>query len=224
MKKYYQLTEKPEENVTELYIYGDITEYDWWDGDVSSLAILKELKDVEGDIVIRINSYGGSVKEALAIYSLLREHAKNNNVTTICDGFACSAASVVFMAGTKRVMNSASLLMIHNAWTYASGDHNAFAKAAEDLKKITQPSVDIYVERSNLSREEITKMMDEETWITAEEALEYGFSTATAEEQAEQSADKDYMLKQVRKNKKLEQRIKELESMVHKDPWDDFFN
>ena len=76
-------------------------------------------------------------------------------------------------------MNEASLLMIHNAWTYASGDANAFRKQAEDLDKITQGSVNAYMERASISEKELKDLMDQETWITAEEAVNWGFATGT---------------------------------------------
>ena len=72
-------------------------------------------------------------------------------VTTICDGFACSAASVIFMAGDERIINEASLLMIHNAWTYANGNATELRKAAEALDKITQASVNAYVSQAVIS-------------------------------------------------------------------------
>lgn len=105
--------------------------------------------------------------------------AVSTSQSTICDGFACSAASVVFMAGDERIINEASLLMIHNAWTYANGNATELRKAAEDLDKITQASVNAYVSRATISEDEIKNLMDNETWITAQEAVEYGFATKT---------------------------------------------
>ena len=98
-------------------------------------------------------------------------------VTTICDGFACSAASVIFMAGDERIINEASLLMIHNSWSCACGDSAKLRKEAEDLDKITQASVNAYMNRVNITEDEVKDLMDKETWITAEEAVSYGFAT-----------------------------------------------
>ena len=108
-------------------------------------------------------------------------------VTTYCDGFACSAASVVFMAGEERVMNEASLLLIHNAWTYGQGNAADFRKQAEDLDKITQASIKSYMRHVNISEEKLKGMMDEETWITAEDAKEMGFATKVLEEKVEEA-------------------------------------
>ena len=208
-ERFYQLTNVSEDSAT-LYIYGDITSYKWYEEDVRSYDLAKELTALEGkNLTVRINSYGGAVAEGLAIYNLLKSYA--GEVTTICDGFACSAASVVFMAGAKRIMPRSSLLMIHNAWTWASGDADDLRKAADDLEKITQPSVEIYTSVSNLDADEIKSMMDAETWIDADEALDYGFATEIIEEAAMQSLEDGILAKTVFKNKQLEKRIKELE-------------
>lgn len=174
--KYFSL-EKAEQTAT-INIYGDITSWEWFDSDISAATLSKQLEAL-GDvnqIDVFINSYGGEVAEGLAIYNALRRHKAK--VTTYCDGFACSIASVVFMAGDERVMNESSLLMIHNAWTYASGNAAELRKQAEDLEKITQASVEAYKAHSSLSEDEIKELMDAETWILPSEAAEYGFATA----------------------------------------------
>ena len=175
-KKYYFLESK--NNVADLYIFGDITSWPWSESDVSASGIVKELQSLEAsEINVHINSYGGEVAEGLAIYNTLKN--SNMKVTTVCDGFACSAASVIFMAGDERVINEASLLMIHNAWTYTSGNAEELRKAAEDLDKITQASVNAYMSRVSISEDKVRELMDNESWITADEAVEYGFATKT---------------------------------------------
>lgn len=208
-ERFYQLTNVSEDSAT-LYIYGDITSIKWFENDVCVYDLAKEIGELNGKaLTVRINSYGGEVAEGLAIYNLLKSYP--GEVTTICDGFACSAASVVFMAGAKRIMPRSSLLMIHNAWTWASGDADDLRKAADDLEKITQPSVEIYTSVSNLDADEIKSMMDAETWIDADEALDFGFATEISEEAAMQSLEDGILAKTVFKNKQLEKRIKELE-------------
>lgn len=208
-ERFYQLTNVSEDSAT-LYIYGEITSIKWLENDVCVYDLAKEIGDLNGKaLTVRINSYGGEVAEGLAIYNLLKSY--EGEVTTICDGFACSAASVVFMAGTKRIMPRSSLLMIHNAWKCALGNAEDLRKAADDLEKITQPSVEIYTSVSNLDADEIKAMMDAETWIDADEALGYGFATEISEEAAMQSVKDGILAKTVFKNKQLEKRIKELE-------------
>lgn len=178
MKRNYYSLEKSKQTAT-INIYGDITSWAWEElGEMSAVNLSKQLEalgDVD-QIDVYINSYGGEVAEGLAIYNALKRHKAK--VTTYCDGFACSVASVIFMAGDERIMNESSLLMIHNAWTYAVGNAEELRKQADDLEKITQASVEAYKSHSTLSEKEIKKLMDEETWILPTEALEYGFATS----------------------------------------------
>lgn len=178
-RKFYALAKA--ENEATLNIYGDITSIKWFENDVSADSLVKqldELTDVE-KINVYINSYGGEVAEGLAIYNALRRHKAK--IVTHCEGFACSIASVIFMAGDERIMSDSSLLMIHNAWTYASGNAEELRKQADDLEKITSASVTAYKAHSNLSEEEIKALMNAESWILPSEALEYGFATAIIE-------------------------------------------
>lgn len=175
-RKYFALEKnKQTANIT---IYGDITSYPWRESDMSSAnlsAQLDTLNDVD-EINVYINSYGGEVAEGIAIYNALRRHKAK--IRTICDGFACSIASVVFMAGDERIMNEASALMIHNAWSWAEGNAAQLRKLAEDLEKITQLSIEAYKAHSSLTEDEITALMDAESWILPSEAIDYGFATA----------------------------------------------
>ena len=173
-KKYFQLTQN--NNEVDIQIYGDITSWDWFESDVSSYTLSKQIEGLECDVInVYINSYGGEVAEGLAIYNQLKRHKAK--VKTVCDGFACSAASVIFMAGDERVMSTASLLMIHNAWTWASGNAKELRKQADDLDVITQASINAYMQEVNITEEELKQMLDNETWIAPQEALEKGFIT-----------------------------------------------
>lgn len=174
-RKYFQLTQR--EDTADLYIFGDIEKWAYEPaGEQSGVTIVNQLKAVTAkSINVHINSYGGDVSEGLAIYNVLREHPAQ--ITTICDGFACSAASVVFMAGDKRIMSPASLLMIHNAWTIAMGNASALRKTADDIETITQASVEAYKRTAAISEEEIKALMDAETWILPTDAVAYGFAT-----------------------------------------------
>lgn len=117
--------------------------------------------------------------------------------------------------------------MIHNAWSYASGDSNALRKRADELEKITQPSIEAYKSVSNLSESEIKMMMDQEEWITADEAYSYGFATEIVEEVAKQSVHDTMMSKVVYRCKSLEKENQELKQKINKekpDAWTSFFN
>lgn len=179
--KYYMLQASGDDSA-DLYIFGDIVAWAWPElGEQSGVTIVNQLKNLTAKTInVHINSYGGDVSEGLAIYNTLREHPAH--VTTICDGFACSAASVVFMAGDRRVMQPASLLMIHNAWTVAMGNAAQLRKTADDIETITQASVEAYKKVATISEEEIKGLMDAETWILPKEALDYGFATEIGDE------------------------------------------
>lgn len=194
--RYWELkTDQPDD--AELYIFGDIDPWTHDDKDPNRSAsdIVKALQGLKAkSLTVHINSYGGDVKEGLAIYNTIKNSGMQ--VTTICDGFACSIASVIFMAGTRRIMNDASLLMIHNPWTFAVGNAEDMRKQADDLDVIAQASVEAYKASSALLDDEIHALMDAETWILPEQALEYGFATeilSKPEEGLKQSAMKIIM-------------------------------
>lgn len=184
-RQYYSLVTVGE--TATLNIYGDITSWPWLESDVSAYNLSKQIEEMTNvsQLDVYINSYGGEVAEGLAIYNALKRKAKSCNVTTYCDGFACSIASVIFMAGTERKMGNASLLMIHNAWTIGQGNAAELRKLADDMDIITGASVEAYKERASISEKKIRALMDAETWITPKDALKYGFATEIVEENAE---------------------------------------
>lgn len=182
MKRYFAM--KVSDRVAEIDVYGDITSWEWLESDVSSYTLaktLEELKDVD-TIIVNINSYGGEVKEGVAIYNALMRHPAK--VITRVDGFACSIASVIFMAGEEREMYPTSLLMIHNALlNWVSGNANDFRKVADDLDVITNSMKNAYLSKANIDLERLTELMDQETWISSDDALSMGFSTGTIAEE-----------------------------------------
>lgn len=192
--KYFNLETKDKK--ADLFIYGDITSWPWKESDVSSYNLskqLEELKDIE-ILNVYINSYGGEVSEGLAIYNALKRF--KGKVITYADGFVCSIASVIFMAGEERIMNQSSALLIHNAWTYESGDAKSLRKAADDLDVINELSVKAYLEKISLKENELREYMDKETWINAEDAVSLGFATSLEENKSEK-ANQSYKSKLV---------------------------
>ena len=178
--RYFQFTK--ENNVAVLKIYGDIVNEVYSEGETSALSFTQEL-DALGDvqeIKVYINSYGGSVDQGIAIHNQLKNHPAK--ITTICDGFACSIASIIFLAGDRRIMNNASLLMIHNPWSMTMGNAEDLRKQADDLDKMGDISINLYMQATGMSYDTIKRMMDEETWITPSEALEMGFATEVLKE------------------------------------------
>jgi len=185
--KFYQLFVNG--NTADLHIYGDITSdaavlKNIFGEDlpvISANDIVKELNGLKVKTInVYINSYGGEVAEALAIYSALKRHPAR--IHTFCDGFACSAASIVFCAGSQRTMGTLSLLMIHNCMSnvgYANSEE--MRKAADDNDKINQSSINAYKAATGMKEDQIKELMDAETWFTAEEALQFKFATDIAE-------------------------------------------
>lgn len=169
----------------DIYLYDDIEGdgYDWWTGEtIKSDTSAKSIKDVLEDagnissINLHINSNGGDVKEGFGIYSLLSRHPAQK----ICyiDGFAASIASVIAMSCDKIVMSPVSLMFIHNAWMVARGNSQELRKQADDLDTINSQSVTAYKLKcgEKITDEQLKNFLDAETWLTAEQCLEYGFA------------------------------------------------
>ena len=174
MKKYYALEQ--EGSAASVTIYGDITSWPWLESDVSAYLLSKQIGGIEADTIdVYINSYGGEVSEGLAIYNALKRHKAK--VVTHCDGFACSSASVVFMAGDERMMGDASLLMIHNAWTGATGNAAELRKAADDLETISKAAANAYRAAVSIDDTELARLLAEETWLSPQDAVAMGFAT-----------------------------------------------
>lgn len=175
-KLYYSFVIDDMTREADISIYGDITSYPWTESDISAYNLSKQLADADVDVInLYINSYGGEVAEGLAIYNALKRHKAK--IHTFVDGFACSIASVIFMAGDERTMANASLIMIHNAWTVAAGNAAELRKQAEDLDTITDASKRAYKERINISDVKLKHLMDNETWISPADAVAMGFAT-----------------------------------------------
>jgi len=215
LKKYYSLA--TENNEASINIYGDITSWEWRESDVSSYTLSKEIEGLDVDTInVYINSYGGEVTEGLAIYNALKRHKAK--IKTFCDGFAASIASVIFMAGDERIMSNASLLFIHNAWTIAEGNANDFRKQAEDLDKITQASINAYMNHVNITEEELKELLDNETWITPQDALEMGFATAIVNDNTSKNPNQSIKKKLMQQLVKAQEKKEPTESAPSEPP------
>jgi ATP-dependent Clp protease protease subunit len=165
----------------DLYLYEEIGE-SWW-GDSKSAKQFKKDLDALGDIKtlnVYINSPGGDVFDGMAIYNILKRHKAYK--TVYVDGLAASIASVIALAGDKLIIPSNAFFMIHRCWTIYWGNKNDFRKMADDLEKIDEGIINVYLGKTALTRPEIEQLMDEETWMTGDEALEYGFADEVEKE------------------------------------------
>ena len=200
--------------VLQLYIYGDVEGdgWDWWTGEkieseTSAEHFRKELGKYPNvsEIEIFINSFGGEVFEGTAIYNQLRRHPAHKSVHI--DGFACSIASVIAMAGDEVVMPRNTLMMVHNMWMGVVGNAAQLRKAADDLDTINAAGRQAYLQKAGekLSEERLAEMMDAETWLTAEECIELGLADRFDDEDADMSAAAGILQKA---NDSLEQQLR----------------
>ena len=178
MKKFWNWkiiqNNKDEPNEAVLYLNGTIAEESWFDDDVTPKIFKEELENHQGDITVWINSPGGDCIAAAQIYNLLIEH--KGNVTVKIDGIAASAASVIAMAGTMVKMSPVAMLMIHNPMTIAYGNTSEMEKAIEMLQEVKESIINAYELKTGLSRNKLSKLMDNETWMDARKAVELGFA------------------------------------------------
>lgn len=183
------LTFKNEGNSLEIKIYGDIGEKDFWesffdDGEEEDKTVVHTLDDLNkllkdnsnaATIDIYINSNGGSVFDGVAMYNMLKRHRAYKRV--FIDGFACSVASVIAMCGNQITMPDTSMMMIHNAWTVAMGNSKELRKVADDLDKINETIKNAYRSKMKIEDEKLNELMDNESYLSADECFEYGFCT-----------------------------------------------
>ena len=173
MKKFWNFIQNEDTSETELLFNGHISEDTWWGDEVTPALFRDELAKVSGNLTVWLNSPGGDVFAASQIYSMLKNH--KGKVTVKIDGIAASAASVVAMAGEETLISPTGMLMCHNPMTCAMGNKADMEKAIALLDEVKESIINAYAEKSHLSRNKIARLMDEETWMNAEKALQLGF-------------------------------------------------
>ena len=214
----YRFEQMAGTNVHKLFIYDNVTAYgDWnwdtWDYDESEtsanhfrnqLAAIPETDEIE----LHVNSYGGDVKEGVAIYNLLKQHAAHK--TCYVDGFAYSIASVICLACDEIIMGLGTSMLIHNMSMQVYGNAETLRKCADDLDVLMESNRQIYMSRAKgLTEEELAVMMDKETYLTPEQCLEYGFCDKVGSFQADQNLLNQYSAVKVQQ---LQQQINSFQS------------
>lgn len=179
------ITAKCEEKSLVVNIHGEIGQsfFDFPDPEKeeNSVASVKDLQEILSKnkniptVNVYINSPGGSVNEGIAIYNILKR--TRAYVRVFIDGFACSIASVIAMAGNAIYMPKSSMQMVHNAWTVAMGNSEELRKVADDLDKINEVVISAYMSKFKGTEKELRKLLDDESYLTAEECLKYGLCT-----------------------------------------------
>lgn len=191
MNKFFDLKMNAKTPKTlDLYIYTSVESdyWDWWTGEqvesqTSAEHIRKEL-EAAGDVTqinIYINSLGGSVMEGMAIYNQLRRHKAHK--TVYVDGFACSVASVIAMAGDEVIMPSNTMMMIHSPLLCVRGHSSDLRKAADELDKISLSTMQAYLQKAGgkLTAEKLAEMYDRETYWSAAECISLGLADRMAD-------------------------------------------
>lgn len=212
-KKFWELKQSTQPNTLDMYIYdyieGDY--YDWWSGQIiesetSANHFRNELAKYPNvtQINVYVNSFGGLVHEAMAIRNQLKRHPAH--VTGYVDGFACSAASFILTACDEVKMYSNTEQMIHNMRCGVYGNAQELRKAAADLDAMMEGNRQAYLEKSGgkLTEEKLIELLDAETWLTAQQCLEYGLCDQIIAEEKDLTEARQ-MLQKV--NQSLEQQI-----------------
>ena len=167
-EKWYNIQNKAGETA-DIYIFDEIGTYGVTAQDF--ISEIKGLKDMP--INLRINSLGGDVFDGMAMYNVIKR--REAKTTVYIEGIAASIATIIALGADEVIMAENSLFMIHNAWGGTSGEAKDMRKTAETLDKITGELTDIYVKKTGLSYDALAEMMDEESWLNAEEAFSLGF-------------------------------------------------
>ena len=182
--KFWNVMKNDEEKSAELILYGSIGSDEYWD-DISDKAFkqdIENLGDVE-NITLHINSPGGSVFSAVAIANTLKNHKAK--ITANIDGLAASAATIITSACDIVKMPKNALFMVHNPITFAYGNNQDMQKTLEMLNKVKNSIIETYLNKAKTDKETLSELMDNETWMSAEEAKEYGFIDEILDENVE---------------------------------------
>lgn len=191
------------ENKTLLYIYDDVTEYgkfNWstWeyeDSETSAKYFAEKLEEIpDGQTIeLHINSNGGSVKEGVAIYNLLKQ--KQNQKIGIVDGVAHSVAFLILQACDTRKMCLGTTALIHNMWLYCAGNATQLRKYADDLDDMMEANKEVFLERATINESDLIDLMEKETYLTPNKALEYGLIDEIMGKQGKQRNTEEIMEK-----------------------------
>lgn len=174
-KQYYAIQQAQRE--ADIYIFGDIVPFEFFESDVSAHGITQQIKDLDVDqINVHIDSYGGAVSEGWAIYNALKNHPAK--VVTYGDGFVASAALYPFMAGDERFASNLSAFYFHQVWISASGYADELRAAANEAELMTEVGLNAFTDNTGMTADEVRELQKSETWLTPSEALDRGIATA----------------------------------------------
>lgn len=184
-KKYWEFKNKTSTEA-DLYLYIEVASWGGGYAAHSAQSFKQELDNLGAidTLNIYINSPGGDVFEGNTIMNMLKRKKCTKNVYV--DGLAASIASVIAMSGDKIIMPNNAMMMIHNAWTYTAGNSKDLRKLADDLDKVNASIRQAYLDKAGekLDEETLITLMDNETWLTAQECYNYGLCDVVGEEKS----------------------------------------
>lgn len=178
----------------ELFLYGTVLSgKSWWydeDEYICPQNVTNALKEANGeDIVVRINTNGGDVFAGISIYNTLKDYS--GKITVKVDGIAASIGSVIAMAGDEIKMGVGAMLMIHNPWTFTYGNANELRKVAEDLDKMSESIIEIYMTRFKGEKDELKSLLDIESFLTSKESIALGLADDEVSEEDKGNDDQE---------------------------------
>lgn len=217
----------------EIKLYGEIINIIWAeegfqyidleyiDSELSKLSV-----SPRDEVYFNIHSLGGDVDLAFAIYNKIRRFGKENKVriTTRIDGYCASAGVILLLAGDKRIGNRYAEPFVHNAWTFVMGDKNEAEKVYTDLSKVDNMIASLYEERTNITKEKALELMGANTFISAEDCLEYGFYTELENETKVLETEKEIIFNSLKRTRNITVNNKMAEKTERETLMDRFFN
>nr|WP_276523315.1 head maturation protease, ClpP-related [Lysinibacillus fusiformis] len=209
-----------EAKTSELTIYGVIGESWWNEKWTSAIDVDNALKEAStNNLVIRLNSPGGSAFDGIAIYNRLMNYKNETGakITIHVDGWACSAASVIAMAADELIMGLGAMIMIHEASSGIWGAKGDFRSEADLLEELEEGIIDIYMTKATVERKEVRKKVDAETWFGASKAIEIGFATSATSTTVEDNS-KEELSNLKAQNANLQNEIQQLKNQQKQEP------
>jgi ATP-dependent Clp protease protease subunit len=202
-----EMNEKSETEV-DFYLYGSImNNKSWWYDDdeyTCPQQVIDLINDADGkQINLHINSYGGDAFAGIAICNQLKNY--EGKVVAYIDSIAASAASIIAMGADEIIMPSNTTMMIHNAWTWTAGNANELRAEADKLDKINSSVRQSYMDKFIGTEEDLIELLDDETYLTAEECVTLGFANSVSKEQPQQKKELNIKASILNKYKKPEE-------------------
>lgn len=196
-----------------IYLYGPVVSEKWYEDEIviTSSDVRKFLDEAGGDVIVHLNTGGGDAFEGVAIYNTLMNHREQGHrVDIVIDSWAASAGTIIAMAGTTVKGRANTTFMIHHAWSLAIGNTKELRKQADDLEKIDISICQTYKERFKGDEKQLNTLLDDETFMTAQEAVEYGFYDEIIQNKTEDKNTTETVVPEQKEEPKVSMQAKSL--------------